>query len=162
MVFNVPPALASHHCPSSVFICVHLWFHPIMELGDEIGPVRRVAPDRERVARYVGSVSGTQQLFVDEDYARGLGFHGTIVPGPMLSALLEQFLRAALPGWRLQRLSISFRLPTVVGHPLTLSGVITEHHEQAGGRQVVCELIIEHADGERAVTGTATLSTTSG
>ena len=62
-----------------------------------------------------------------------------------------------LPDWVIERLSVTFRMPTITGESLTLHGAITERHEMADGVRVVCDVVIEHPDGERAVTGTATL-----
>jgi len=126
-------------------------------VGDEIGPERRVGPDAEGIAAYVHSSDVAEPLFRDLAYARGLGYRGVVVPGPMLTAFVEQFLRRALTGWRIERLSTTFRVPTISGDPFSLRGVIVEHHHMADAERIVCEVVIEHADGERAVTGTATL-----
>jgi len=128
-----------------------------IDLGDEIGPLRRTTPDQAGVAAYVGTADITEPMFSDPDLARALGYRGLVVPGPMLAAFLEQFLRAELPCWRLERLSVTFRVPTVVGDALVLRGVVTEHNAAADGEHIVCDVLIEHHDGERAVTGTATL-----
>jgi acyl dehydratase len=128
-----------------------------MQLGEEFGPERRQAPDASQIREYMRASDVHEALFADAAYARGLGFGGVIVPGPMLSAFLEQFVRRQLGGWRLQRLNTTFRVPTVAGGDLILRAAVTEHHETAGGEQLVCDLVIEHIDGERAVTGTATV-----
>ncbi len=133
-------------------------------LGDELGPRQRAAVSAAEVAAYVGAGQMREQLFTDAAYAQRLGFADIIVPGPMLTAFIERFLRAELPGWRLQRLSTTFRVPTPIDRSLVFRGAITEHHELADGERLVCDILIEHHDpqpdrthGERAVTGTATL-----
>jgi hypothetical protein len=73
------------------------------------------------------------------------------------TAFLEHFLRAQLPGWRLERLGSTFRMPTITGDAITLSGVVSEHHQRADGDHIVCDLVIEHPSGERAVTASARL-----
>jgi len=98
-----------------------------------------------------------ESIFADDSYARSLGFRGIVVPGPMLTAYLEQFVRQHTSGWRLERLSTTFRIPTIAGCALCLHGAVTEHHEMADGEHLVCDLVIEHVGGERAVTGTARL-----
>jgi hypothetical protein len=75
----------------------------------------------------------------------------------MLSAFLEQFVRRQLHDWRMEHLGVTFRVPTIAGSQIVLRGVVTEHHEMADGERLVCDLVIEHDDGERAVTGTARL-----
>ena len=122
-------------------------------LGDELGPRRRLAPADQQVAAYIGA----DNVGEFSAHARAVGRQGIVVPGPMLTAYLEQFVRTELPGWRLERLATTFRVPTLAGTELTLRGAVTEHHDRADGERLVCDLVIEHGDGERAVTGSATL-----
>ncbi|MBI3783408.1 MAG: MaoC family dehydratase N-terminal domain-containing protein [Deltaproteobacteria bacterium] len=127
------------------------------EPGAELNPWRRATPSPEAVASYVGSSQMREGLFVDADYARSLGYRGIVVPGPMLTAFIEQFLRQQLAGWRIERLSTTFRVPTISGDALLLQGAVTERHAMADGEHILCDIIIEHDNGDRAVTATATL-----
>jgi acyl dehydratase len=127
------------------------------DLGHEFGPRQRPTPGPEQIAAYVGAADTAELLFTDPVAARALGYRGLVVPGPMLAAFLEQFLRQELPGWSLERLSTTFRVPTISGDTVILRGVVTEHHELADGERIVCDLVIEHDNGEHAVTSTATL-----
>lgn len=128
-----------------------------MEVGDELEPERRTAPDAAGVGRYVSNSDIVESLFIDVDYARARGFRGIVVPGPMLTAFIEQYLRRAWRGWRLEVLSTTFRMPTIAGDRLVFRGALTELHTRADGDHAVCEAWIEHDSGERAVIGTATL-----
>lgn len=128
-----------------------------VQIGHELGPQQRTAPPRERVAAYLGAANFTEPMFTDVAFARAVGYRDTIVPGPLLTALLEQFLHAELPGWQLERLSATFRVATIVNDTLLFSGVVTEHHETSDGCRIVCDLVIGHSDAEHAVISTATL-----
>lgn len=128
-----------------------------IDLGHEFKEWRRSTPPAEAIARYAGTADIAEDLFTSAPAARGLGYRGVVVPGPMLAAFMEHFIRRQLPGWRLERLSATFRVPTITGDTIVFSGVITERHELTDGERMVCDLLIEHSDGERAVTGTATL-----
>ena len=142
----LPPAEAQHAAaPGDV------------DLGLELGPHRRGTPDADAIAAYARSVDTEESLFRNPAWARALGFRDVLVPGPMLSAFLEHFVRGQLPGWSLERLSTTFRVPTITGDGIVLSGVVTEHHDAADAERLVCDLVVEHTNGERAVTGTATL-----
>jgi len=128
-----------------------------VDLGHELGPVERATPDAGQIRTYAEAADIPEPLFVDPAAAGALGYRGLVVPGPMLAAFLEQFVRRELPAWRLERLSTTFRVPTITGDVLVLSGVVTERHELADGERIVCDLVIDHRGGERAVTSTATL-----
>ena len=128
-----------------------------IELGAEIGPLLRPATTAEQVAKYVVGGEMKEALFTDLDQARNLGYRGIVVPGPMLTAFLEHFLRATLPGWRLERLSTTFRIPTITGDPIHLSGVISEHHDTVHDSHIVCDLVAGNPSGENAVTASARL-----
>ena len=128
-----------------------------IDLGHELGPWRRPTPTAAVIARYAETADIAEELFTSAPAARRLGYRGVVVPGPMLAAFMEQFVRRELPGWPLERLSATFRVPTITGDTIVLRGVITERHELTDGERIVCDLLIEHSDGERAVTGTATV-----
>jgi acyl dehydratase len=129
----------------------------LSELGDELGPLQRRAPGAAEIRRYASSEGTREGIFSDEEYARGLGFRGLVVPGPVLAAYVEQFLHAELPQWRVVWLSTTFRLPTAAGDLLSLRGAVTEDHHMSDGEHLVCDVVVEHASGECAVTASARL-----
>ena len=128
-----------------------------LELGHELGPQRRTAPDRSQVAAYLDAADFTEPLFSDLEFARAVGYRDTIVPGPLLAAFLEQFVCSELPGWELERLSATFRVATLVGDALVFRGVVTERHDTPAGVRIICDLTIGHSEDDHAVTSTATL-----
>ncbi len=128
-----------------------------VDVGDPIGPERRRSPDAAAVRAYALRHDAPEKLFVDRDFMQREGFRDVIVPGPMQTAFLEQMLRRHFPGWQLERLSATFRISVVTGEPVVLSGVITEVHQTRTGLRVVCDLVIENAEGDRATTGAAVL-----
>ena len=131
---------------------------PLPEVGDELGPDVRRAPSAVHVAGFADDNHIHENLFLDRDFARSLGFRDIIVPGPMQSACLEQFLRKHLPGWRLESLSVTFRIAVISADLIKLSAVVTEVHTTGSRARLDCDLIIESSDGERTTTGQATLS----
>jgi len=130
---------------------------PVPELGDEIGPQQRRAPAADESRGYGARGGGREKIFSDEAYVHRLGFRGLVVPGPLLAAYVEQFLHQQLPEWRVEWLSTTFRLPTAAGDIITLRGAITEDHHMTDGARVVCDVVIEHPNGDRAVTASARL-----
>lgn len=127
------------------------------EIGDEIGPLQRQAPALDEIRRYGAAGGGREGIFNDEQYARGLGFRSLIVPGPLLAAYVEQFLHTQFPEWRVEWLSTTFRLPTAAGDVVTLRGAVTEDHHMTDGARIVCDVVVEHPNGDRAVTASARL-----
>jgi len=127
-----------------------------IEIGDEIGPVVRVAT-REVVQRY-GTVAGlVDRRFLDLDRARQTGFLNPIVPGPLNATFLAQMLIDHFTGWRLRTLNNSFRTPVAHGDTLTFWGTVTEKSEAEGTATIYCDVIAENGQGERVIVATATL-----
>lgn len=129
-----------------------------LEIGDTLGPLLRRSPGSEIIAGYADNSHVYENLFVSESFARRLGYRNVIVPGPMQSAYLEQFLRQQLPGMGLRSLSVTFRISVISGDPMHISGVITEIEDAPQGRVLTCDIMIENRDGERATVGQAILS----
>ena len=94
---------------------------------------------------------------MSDDEARAEGLPGQIVPGNMSLALFSRLLTTWVPAVRIKRLSATFRGLVHPGVPLRLQAVVTEKHESDHGRFIECDLILENDDGERRVTGTATV-----
>jgi len=127
------------------------------ELGDELGPQQRLAPAADEIRRYGEAGGGREKIFSDEGHVHRLGLRGLVVPGPLLASYVEQFLYRQLPGWAVEQLSTTFRLPTAAGDLLTLRGAVTEDHHLADGARIVCDVVVEHPNGDRAVTASARL-----
>jgi acyl dehydratase len=132
------------------------WGEP--EVGRLVGAELRQAPAAEFIAAYADSL-GEQgpSFFTDRADARSLGYGDVIVPGPLLSALLEMMLRRHLQEWELRRLALTFRRSVVAGEPIALAAVVVERHLDSRGALLVCDLSLENGDGERAVLGAAEL-----
>ena len=129
-----------------------------VDVGDSLGPTLRRAPSPADITGYANDNHVYESLFVEQAFARRLGYRDVIVPGPMQTAFLEQFLRRQLPGWSLDSIGITFRMSVITDDWIKLSGVITELQENESGATVTCDLVIETADGERATTGHASLT----
>lgn len=130
---------------------------PDIDLGHTLGPLRHPGLSKERIAAYLQAAQFTGSFFYDLTFARSVGYRGIIVPGPLLAALVEQFLRRELPGWEMERVSTTLRVPTVTGDPLLFHGAVTERHETPRGSRIVCDVVIGHRDADNALTATATL-----
>jgi acyl dehydratase len=127
-----------------------------VEVGDDL-PLLRLTLTHEQVKRYALAAHMPGGRFMSDDEARAEGLPGQIVPGNMSLALFSRLLTSWTPAVRIKRLSATFRGLVHPGVPLRLQAVVTEKHESDHGRFIECDLILENDDGERRVTGTATV-----
>lgn len=128
-----------------------------IEVGAMIAVEHGPAPDASGVHRYAQGMAEPESLFVDPAFARQLGFADVIVPGPLQAALMERLIATRLPEWRLERISLSFRISVIAAELITLSAQVIEAEPHDPGMPLVLDLTIENARGERAAVGTATL-----
>jgi acyl dehydratase len=128
-----------------------------VEVGDEL-PALTLTLSSAQVKHYAESANMPGGRFMSDEEARAEGLPGQIVPGNLSLALFARLIT----GWgdtvTLKRLSATFRAIVRPGVPLTLNAVITEKHASDHGTFVECDLVLENADGERLVTGTATVA----
>lgn len=127
-----------------------------VEVGDDL-PALQLTLSHEQVKRYALVANMPGGRFMSDEAARAEGLPGQIVPGNMSLALFARLLTTWAPAARIKRLSATYRGLVHPGVPIRLSAVITEKHESDHGRFIECDLILENADGERRVTGTATV-----
>jgi acyl dehydratase len=126
-----------------------------VDVGDELPPLSLTLAG-EQVRRYAVAANMPGGRFMSDEDAKAEGLPGQIVPGNLSLALFSRLLTE----WgdvRLKRLSATFRALVRPAVPLVLSAVVTEKHTSDHGKFIECDLVLENADGERLVTGTATV-----
>ena len=127
-----------------------------IDVGHELPPLP-LTLSGEQVKRYALAAHMPGGRFMGDEEARLEGLPGQIVPGNMSLSLFTRLLTAALPNTRLQRLSATFRGLVRPGTPLVVRGVVTEKHCTDHGDVIECDLVLESAEGDRYVTGTASV-----
>lgn len=127
-----------------------------IDVGHEFGPLA-LTLSGEQVRRYAGAANMPGGRFMSDEVARKEGLPGQIVPGNLSMALFSRLLRSAFPGAVLTRLSATFRGLVFPGRRLVISGVVTERHRMANGDRLECDLVLESEEGDRWVTGTASV-----
>jgi acyl dehydratase len=98
--------------------------------------------------------------FMSDEAARQEGLPGQIVPGNLSMSLFARLIAESFPGATLKRLSATFRGLVRPGHALKVHGVVTEKHCTDHGDLIECDLVLESAEGDRWVTGTASVQIT--
>jgi acyl dehydratase len=128
-----------------------------VEVGDDLPPLR-LTLSAEQVRAYAEAANMPGGRFMSDAAAQAEGLPGQIAPGNFSLALFGRLLTAWAPAARLSCLSATFRALVRPGVPLIASAVVTEKHTSDHGAFVECDLVLESGDGDRLVTGTATLA----
>lgn len=128
-----------------------------VDVGDELPPLR-VTLSPADVTRYAVAANMPGGRFTSDEEARAEGLPGQIVPGNMSLALFSRVLTDWGAGGRVRRLGATFRALVRPNVPLVVSAVVTEKHRSDHGNFLECDLLLESADGDRLVTGTATVA----
>ncbi len=129
-----------------------------VELGDEIGPVEKVATDEE-VANFCDVWDAPKpNRFTDADVAAKSGMSGPIVPGIMTMAMMAQLLTDWGGPGSIKDLDLVFRQPVPHNRALTLAATITDVREEDGEHLVECDILMTGTEGERYVGGKAVLT----
>jgi acyl dehydratase len=127
-----------------------------VDVGDEL-PVLRVTFSNADVRRYAETADMPGGRFMSDEEARAEGLPGQIMPGNLSMALFTRLLASWSEGVRIKRLSATFRGLVFPNTPLLVTAVVTEKHTSDHGNFIECDLLLETEDGERKVTGTATI-----
>lgn len=127
-----------------------------IDLGFELGPLSMTLSNAQ-VRRFAEVANMPGGRFASDEEAQREGLPGQIVPGNMSLALFSRLLATTLPGARLHRLSATFRSLVRPNVELLVRGVVIEKHCSEQGDTIECDLLIESGEGDRLVTGTATL-----
>jgi hypothetical protein len=122
------------------------------DIGDEL-PALRITLTNAQVREYAIAANMPGGRFLSEEQARAEGLPGQIVPGNMSMAFFSRLLTEAIAGIRIKRINAMFRSLVRPNVPLVISGVVTDRH----GDIVECDLLLETEEGDRLVTGTATI-----
>lgn len=132
-----------------------------IDVGHELATLE-LTLSNEQVRRYAEAANMPGGRFASDEAARQEGLPGQIVPGNLSLALFSRLLATTLPGARLQRLSGTFRSLVRPNVALVVRGVVIEKHTTEQGDRIECDLVLETAEGDRLVTGTATLQVAAG
>ena len=127
-----------------------------IDVGHELPPLR-LPLSGEQVRRYANAVGVRVGRFLSDEAARKEGLPGQIAPGNMSMALFSRLIGESFPGMSLRRLSATFRVPVPANHVVTIRAVVTEKHASDQGSFVECDLVLENEEGDRWVTGTASV-----
>lgn len=127
-----------------------------LDVGHEL-PALRLTLSPAYIRQYAEAAHMPGARFFSDAAAREEGLPGQIAPGNLSLSLFARLLGTALADATIKRIGATFRVPVRPDHPLVVRGVVTEKHCTDHGDLIEVDLVIESADGDRWVTGTATL-----
>ena len=127
-----------------------------VDVGHEIAPLR-LSLSGEQVQRYALAARMPGGRFMNDEAARKEGLPGQIVPGNLSMSLFARLIVGAWSDATLLRLSATFRGLVRPNVPLVVRGVVTEKHCTDHGDLIECDLVLESDEGDRWVTGTASV-----
>jgi acyl dehydratase len=127
-----------------------------VDVGDDLPPLHVTLSGAE-VRRYAEAADMPGGRFMSDEAAKAEGLPGQIVPGNLSMALFSRLLTQWCDDVQVERLSATFRALVRPNVALTVRAVVTERHTSPAGTKLDCDLVLENADGERLVTGTATV-----
>jgi acyl dehydratase len=127
-----------------------------IDVGHDLAPLA-LTLSSDQVRGYAEAANMPGGRFYSDEAAQKEGLAGQIVPGNLSLALFSRLIAASLAGAVIKRLSATFRAMVRPGHPLVVRGVVIEKHCTDHGDLVECDLLLESTEGERWVTGTATV-----
>lgn len=110
---------------------------------------------QEEMDRFAELSGDFNPLHVNDEFARGKGFKGTVVYGALIVAKVSQLVGMRLPGrdavWA--SVSLDFIRPLYVNESAQVEGVVTEVWESTG--MIKLKLIVRSAAGKVLSKGTA-------
>ena len=129
-----------------------------VELGDEIGPLEKIATDEE-VLNFCNMWGDREpSRFTDQALAEKSRLPGPIVPGIMSMALMANLLTDWAGPTGVKDLDLVFRQPVPHNKLLKIMATVTDTRQEDGENLVECDIMMTGAEGERYVGGTALLS----
>jgi len=135
----------------------NLYFEDV-ELGDEIGPLEKIASDQDVIDFCNLWGPPTPNRFTDANEAAKSKLSSPIVPGIMTMALMAQLFTDWASQDSLKDLNLVFRQSVPHNKPLIIGATITDTREEGQEHLIDCDVVMTGPERERYVIGTATVS----
>ena len=133
-------------------------FFEDIELGDEIGPLEKVAADEDVIDFCNLWGPPTPNRFTDADEAAKSKLSGPIVPGIMTMALMAQLFTDWSSEDSLKDLNLVFRQSVPHNKTLIIGATVTDTRQEGEEHLIDCDVVMTGQENERYVIGTATVS----
>ena len=130
-----------------------------MQPGNELKSITREIAQTD-VGAYAEAAGDFNPIHLDEEFAGGTQFGGTIAHGMMIAAMLSELMATDFGRtWATTgKLKIRFRAPVRPGDTVTAHGQVKRVRARDGGTEVTCTVGVRNQDGEDAITGDAVVT----
>ena len=130
--------------------------------GDPLPEVEQTVT-QGRIGRYAEASGDFNPIHVDQDFASGSHFGGTVAHGMMVAASISEMMTATFgTDWlRSGKLKLRFRAPVLPGDTVTAFGAVTRVRQLDGATEVACSVGVRRQNDESAITGDATVTVAS-
>ena len=127
--------------------------------GDRLPKVEKTVT-QDRIDRYAEASGDFNPIHVDQDFAAGSHFGGTVAHGMMVAASISEMMTAAFgTDWlRSGRLKLRFRAPVLPGDTVTAFGAVKRVRQRDGATEVACSVGVCRQNDESAITGDAVVT----
>lgn len=130
-----------------------------VRVGDALPELVKGPITKDDLKRYGAASGDPNPIHLDDDFARQAGYPGVFAHGMLSMGYLGEFLvRAGGSPASVRRFRARFAKLTWPGDRVICRGAVTAVRDENGQRLVECEVWTETQDGERKVTGSATLA----
>ena len=120
----------------------------MMNVGTELRSITRLVEQGD-ISAYAEASGDFNPIHIDEEFARGTRFGGTIAHGMMIAAMLSELMAAEFASdWtNTGQLKIRFRSPVKPGDTVTAHGEVSRVREVAEGTRITCSVGIRTDKG---------------
>ena len=127
-------------------------------IGDELPLLRKGPITRDDLKAYAAASGDPNPMHIDDEFARNAGHPGVFAHGMLSMGYLGELLVRAVGVAGVRRFKTRFARLTWPGDVITCRGVVTAVRDEDGQRLIDCDIWTENQDGERKLTGGATLA----
>ena len=130
-----------------------------VKIGDALPALHKGPIEREHLKRYAEASGDDNPIHLDDEFAKSAGYPSVFAHGMLSMGYLgEMLVQAGGTPESVRGFKTRFTKLTWPGDRLTCTGIVTAVRDEDGTRLIDCDIWTETQDGERKVTGTATLA----
>lgn len=133
-------------------------FYDEVQIGQAL-PSLVKHPTKRQLVKWAGASGEYYELHYDKDFAQSKGLPGVIVHGMLMGSFLGQMLTDWIGDeGTLKKLNTLNRAMVFPDQDLTCKGIVTKKYLLNEEGIIECDIWLENAKGEKAITGMAVAS----